>query len=172
VSSALAALTQVLALDIRAVHHGRGGAPSTTRGGAALKRRMWGAERADDALPEPEPGVQYYELWFDVFDLRFTIRELRADGVGADAAGARWFVTVTHVGVDTPKDDASAADATAFARGGLDSPTAQELGSWAEDGPPEEGDGDDAGGGGDAGEDGAPAIVGNDAAAEGVSVSI
>ena len=110
VSSALAALTQVLALDIRAVHHGRGGAPSTTRGGAALKRRMGiegGREGDGGDGVAPEPGVQYFELWFDVFDLRFTIRELA--GVNTDANSAQWYVTVTHVGIDSVREDASAA---------------------------------------------------------------
>lgn len=117
VSSALAALTQVLALDIRAVHHGRGGAPSTTRGGAALKRRMGkGGVEGDDAGDDvtPEPGVQYFELWFDVFDLRFTIRELGGGGGSNDAGGARWFVTVTHVGIDSVRDDESAAAPAEF----------------------------------------------------------
>jgi tRNA (adenine37-N6)-methyltransferase len=106
IAAALAALTQVLALDIRAVHHGRGGAPSSTRGGAALRRRMG----ASDNEPEPEqrPGVQYYELLFDNFDLRFTITDQEQTAsavlpVEGEGQQQRWYVTVEHVGLSLEK---------------------------------------------------------------------
>jgi tRNA (Thr-GGU) A37 N-methylase len=111
----LQAVSQVLALDIRAVHHGRGGAPSETRGGAALRsagspsqlRRMGpaaaaaGAEGGGAAAPEQAADVQYYELWFDVFDLKWTcVESAKGEGEvwGAAASGdKRWFARVDTV---------------------------------------------------------------------------
>jgi hypothetical protein len=97
----LLALTQVVALDIRAVHHGRGGAPSETRaalfgGPEALSRRMGVAA---GGAPPPTPGVQFFELFFDAFDVRFTVVDVEAAGRGGEGGGARFFAEVTYVGL-------------------------------------------------------------------------
>jgi len=117
----LQALSQVLALDIRAVHHGRGGAPSETRGGAStsnpsLLRRMGldGGEvvgeggvvssSSDVPLPTPEPGVQYYELWFDVFDIKWQCVDAAWGGAESggvagipEKGGKQWYARVDSV---------------------------------------------------------------------------
>ncbi len=104
----LLALTQVIALDIRAVHHGRGGAPSETRaalfgGPEALARRMGAVPEAASPgaplPPAPPPGVQFFELFFDAFDVRFTVVDVEEAGRAAEAAGARFFAEVTFVGL-------------------------------------------------------------------------
>jgi len=128
----LQALSQVLALDIRAVHHGRGGAPSETRGGAStvtpsLLRRMGlngngeggGGEGASGTAAEEttpssppfdpatsasaaEPGVQYYELWFDVFDIKWQCIDAGEAGMeGMEGVslkgGKKWFAKISSV---------------------------------------------------------------------------
>ena len=107
----LLALTQVIALDIRAVHHGRGGAPSETRaalfgGPEALARRMGVAAPGGGAgaggagsPPPPPPGVQFFELFFDAFDVRFSVVDVEAAGRAAEGGGARFFAEVTFVGL-------------------------------------------------------------------------
>ena len=122
----LLAISQVLALDIRAVHHGRGGAPSETRGGAALRstaasasanlpavlRRMGLEGEQEDvvaaALAAAPPTVQYYELWYDVFDLKWTCVERGAEETqlwgdsGADADKKLFYARVDAVDFSEP----------------------------------------------------------------------
>ena len=111
----LQAVSQVLALDIRAVHHGRGGAPSETRGGAAprsaaamasspaLLRRMGLQGQEDPAAAlaaAASPAVQYYELWYDVFDLKWTCVE--REGGGAEGGKKSFYARVDSVSVALP----------------------------------------------------------------------
>ena len=112
----LLAVSQVLALDIRAVHHGRGGAPSETRGGGAARsaaalasspavlRRM-GLEGQQDpaaavaaavAAAADSPAVQYYELLYDVFDLKWTCVEREGGSEGGSGKG--FYARVDSVG--------------------------------------------------------------------------
>ena len=86
------ALTQTLALDIRAVHHGRGGAPSAGRGGAPLTDRM-------GPPPPPVHGRHYYELFFDTLGVRFAVVDDDVATAGAASARSTYHVEVLDVQV-------------------------------------------------------------------------
>ena len=77
------ALTQVLALDIRAVHHGRGARASAARGGAPLGGRL-------GPPPPTVAGVQHYEIFYDTLGVRFAVVDDEVAGAddGGDGGGS------------------------------------------------------------------------------------
>lgn len=92
VSEMLSAISQALALDIRAVYQGRGAAPVTRIGAGSTGTPAAGLDddgqplQSDDPPPEGNGALQWYEMFFDTLHIRFTFRARAAANPNRAAA--------------------------------------------------------------------------------------